>query len=312
MGPTICAMRTSVPLVSILTPFLNASRFLTEAVESVLKQSYSNWELLLINDGSTDASPSIAQAYAYRYPKQIFYFAHDDGKIHRLPATRNLGLRHCKGDLIALLDSDDIWFSTKLEQQVAELIRLPEAGMVFGRSEYWYDWEGSSAHTSKNNIPELAPPNHLYHPPELLKFSYPLGPLGSPCPSNLLIRSSTLKQVGGFVEGFQLYEDIALLAKIFLGYPVYVASECWDRYRIQPESISARARATGDDLRERALYFEWLGDYMTRTGIVDRELWKSYRAKTWEYRHPSAAAMVLGARRRMRPLKQLLKRLNSG
>src|ERR1700691_6786421 len=105
------------PFVSIITPFYNTERFLQEAIESVLAQTYSNWELLLVDDGSTDGSTAIAHRYADRAPAKIRYLAHPGRENRGLSASRNLGIAGAGGEFLALLDADDVWLPQKLEQQ---------------------------------------------------------------------------------------------------------------------------------------------------------------------------------------------------
>jgi hypothetical protein len=175
----------------------------------------------------------------------------------------------------------------------------PEAGMVFGRSEWWYDWAGSGQQTGKNHVPPLVPGGQLYAPPSLMKLSYPLGPAGAPCPSDVLLRHSAMIKVGGFEEEFnayQLYEDQAFLSKIYLSVPAIVSEACWDRYRIHDMSCSVLAERHGSWNRCRRLYFEWLQRYLRRNNVCDPEIWRLVRKRTWAYRHPRLAAAVRRAR----------------
>src|SRR5205085_967833 len=120
------------PLVSIIIPFLNAGPFIEETIESVRAQTYAEWELLLADDGSTDSSTATAKRYAEGYSNRVRYLEHA-GHVNRgLSATRNLGIRHSRGHLIAFLDADDVWLPHKLERQVAILNSQPEAAMVYG------------------------------------------------------------------------------------------------------------------------------------------------------------------------------------
>src|SRR5512133_2948096 len=89
------------PLVSIVMPFFNAERFMDEAVASVFSQTHHRWELLLINDGSTDASPEIARRYAAEHPSKVQYLEHPGHEHHGTATTRNLGLAHAKGAYFA-------------------------------------------------------------------------------------------------------------------------------------------------------------------------------------------------------------------
>jgi glycosyltransferase involved in cell wall biosynthesis len=91
-----------MPQVSVIVPILNRERFLSEAVESFLARTYDDWELLLVNDGSTDASPDIARENADRRPGRIVFLPHANG-AHGTPLAGNAG-----GDYVALLDAEDV------------------------------------------------------------------------------------------------------------------------------------------------------------------------------------------------------------
>ena len=97
----------SDPVVSIIVPFYNPGEFLAEAIASVFAQSYLDWELLLINDGTTDESLEVAQYFAEEQAVRVKLLAHPDGANHGLTETRNLGVRHARGEYIALLDAGD-------------------------------------------------------------------------------------------------------------------------------------------------------------------------------------------------------------
>jgi glycosyltransferase involved in cell wall biosynthesis len=235
---------TSKPLVSVITIFLDEEKFLEEAVESVLAQSYDNWELLLVDDGSTDDSTDIALRYVKRYPKKARYLEHPGHENRSMSASRNLGIANARGEYIAFLDADDVWLPRKMQEQVAILDAHPEAGMVYGLSQYWHSWTGNPEDTQRDFVPELGvQANKLYDPPMLLTLLHPLGTASAPQPSDILLRRETVERVGGFEETFrgmyQLYEDQAFLTKVYLQDPVFVANGHWDRYRLHPDSCSA-------------------------------------------------------------------------
>src|SRR5436190_7341573 len=117
--------------VSIVTPFLNAERFITESIESVLAQTWHGWELLLIDDGSTDGSTAIAQRYAAAHPEKIRYLTHQERRNCGASASRNLGARHARGEYLAFLDADDVYLPRKLEEQVPLLDAQPDAAMLY-------------------------------------------------------------------------------------------------------------------------------------------------------------------------------------
>src|SRR5262245_39269876 len=99
---------TGPPLISAITIFLNGDRFIREAIESVLAQTYQSWERLLGDDGSTDGSSAIALEYASRFPGRIRYIEHEGHHNRGMSASRNAGIRHARGRYIALLDADDV------------------------------------------------------------------------------------------------------------------------------------------------------------------------------------------------------------
>ncbi len=292
------------PAISIIVPYFNPGDFLREAIASVLSQTFTDWEVFLVNDGSTDGSDRIAAEFAAR-DARIQILSHVDGKNHGLPPTRNLGLRHCHGEFVALLDADDAWLPEKLQQQLELANAHPEAGMIFGRSRYWHSW--NPANPEPDSIPKLVHGERLYSPPELWKLCYPFGKFGAPCPSDLLIRRTVLESVGGFEECFDYrsptYEDIALLSKIFLNFLVYVSSECWDLYRRHDRSIWSRAMKDGSDERSREFFCEWTRTYLQEQKITHREVWRVFEKLTWRYRHPTLYRTVRVIRRTLRPLK---------
>ena len=117
-------------LVSVIIICLNGEKFLNEAIESVLAQSYKDWELLIVDDGSTDKSTEITRQYTHQYPKKIRYLEHANHQNRGMSASRNLGIRHAQGQWIAFLDADDIWLPEKLEYQVGIMVSQPEVSMI--------------------------------------------------------------------------------------------------------------------------------------------------------------------------------------
>ncbi len=300
-------MSTIGGLVSISIPFYNRELYLSEAVESVLAQTYARWELFLVDDGSTDRSTEIARSYAERFPEKIYYLQHPGHANCGVTRTRNLGASQSRGEYLAFLDSDDAFLPHKLEHQVAIMEAYPEAGLICGPSEYWYSWEGQGSSKNKDTIHPVAPAGKLYTPFSLLINSHPIGRYGAPCPSSFLLRRSSFDLVSGFVEAFnpdtcQLYEDTAFLTKLYLRVPVYITDCCSDRYRCHPQSIWNRTRGTLGEERERAFYFRWLRGYLRDQAINDPSLWKAIRKEGWKYWLPLPARVT-------RVLRRLGKRL---
>ena len=267
------------PLVSIIIIFLNAEKFIEEAIESAFAQTYNNWELLLVDDGSTDSSTRIALHYAEHYPEKVRYFEHPGHQNRGMSAARNLGLSHAKGAYIGFLDADDVWLPYKLEQQVAILNSYPEAGVVYGSTQYWCGWTGRPEDVRGDSVPELGVhTDALFKPPTLLTLLYPLGSATAPSMSNLLFRRRVVESTGGPEDSFKdIYEDRAFMSKVCLKESVFVASQCWDRYRQHPNSSLNVARGTSQHHDARLFFLNWLEKYLFEQGVEDAKVWKRLR-----------------------------------
>lgn len=284
---------SSKPLISSIIIFLNAEKFLEEAIESVFAQTYDNWELLLVDDGSTDESSAIALRSAEQYPGKVHYLEHDGHQNRGMSASRNKGISHAKGEYITFLDSDDVWLPRKLEQQVTILEAQPEAAMVYGPTQYWYSWTGKPEDLKRDFEGEIGvQPDTLVKPPTLLTLF--LQSRGGTLPGicSILVRRETIEQVGRFEEAFRgPYEDQVFLAKVCLKTAVFVTHECTDRYRQHPNSCCYVAIETGEYHPElphpaRQKFLNWLGQYLSEQEVKDPEIWQALQKELWPYRYP--------------------------
>ena len=122
-------------LVSVVIPSYNCGAFLDDAVGSVLGQTYANLELVIVDDGSQDDSAAIVRTWQSKTDK-IVYLKHEQNQ--GLAAARNTGIRQARGELIALLDADDVWLPDKLEVQLENMRQL-DVDAVFSN---WFVWDG--------------------------------------------------------------------------------------------------------------------------------------------------------------------------
>jgi glycosyltransferase involved in cell wall biosynthesis len=281
---SIAPVVTSQPLVSIVMIFFNAVKFLDEAIQSVFAQVYDNWELLLVDDGSTDGGTQIARQYAARYPEKIRYLEHTGHENRGMSASRNLGIYHARGQYIALLDADDVWLRNKLQYQVEILNRYPEVGLVVGPIEWWYSWSGKSEDRGRDFVAPFPPElrsDSLIEPPEMLIALIRKATVST---TSSLIRRGIIERAGGFEENFRgMFEDQAFAAKVYLTNRVFVAGDCHYRWRKHPDSCCAIA--VESDLYEQARgeFLTWLKDYLARhafkhsvlNSVLETELHKS-------------------------------------
>lgn len=278
-------------LVSVVLIFFNEEKFISEAIESVIHQTYTNWDLYLVDDGSTDRSTAIAKEYSKKFPEKIRYLEHKNHINSGMSASRNLGIKNSGGEYIALIDSDDKWLPNKLERQVSILKHSPEVSLIFGAPMYWYSWSGEDNDFKKDNVPDLGiETNKVYGPSELTLLLYPLGNSISPCPSDLFIKKSAIMEIEGFEEHFrgkyQVYEDQAFLSKIYLKYHIYVSDETWDYYRIHTEScmsVYTDWYKSENYYSIRKYFLNWFERYLKNQKIENANVWITLEKSKSEY-----------------------------
>ena len=113
---------------SVIIPTYNRSKYLSDALDSVLRQTFQDLEIIVVDDGSIDNSRDIVSRYAERHPGKIRYFYQDNKGPS---AARNVGIKEAKGDFIAFLDSDDLWLPDKLKEQLDVFSRNNKLGLVY-------------------------------------------------------------------------------------------------------------------------------------------------------------------------------------
>src|SRR6266581_3481789 len=219
------------PRVSVITPFLNAQSFLAEAIESVRAQSTPDWELLLIDDGSTDGSSAVARDYAAGAPERIRYLDHAGHRNRGKSVSRNLGIAHARGEFVVFLDADDLLLPHKLRHQTDLIDGHPHAAMVYGTTEYWTSWNRNGVARGGDRLGKLGVPPERVHSPPTLVTAWLRKPGTVPCLCAVLARTETVRRVGAFDEDIQdLYEDQVFLVRMAMAAPVYVESGCGERY----------------------------------------------------------------------------------
>jgi glycosyltransferase involved in cell wall biosynthesis len=119
-------VENSSPLVSIIMPTYNRATYIGETIASIKNQSYANWELIIMDDGSEDDTCNIVKNVS---DGRIRYY--NNGRIGITGTLKNKGIALSKGELIAFMDSDDLWHEAKLQTQVKALVQHPEAGFSF-------------------------------------------------------------------------------------------------------------------------------------------------------------------------------------
>jgi glycosyltransferase involved in cell wall biosynthesis len=190
-----------MPKVSVIIPTYERAHLVSQAIDSILAQTYDDREIIVVNDGSTDNTAEILAGYADRIT-----LIHQENR--GVAAARNAGMRVARGEYIAFLDDDDLWEPQKLAQQIPLLEIDPLVGLV-SSDMVFFDEEGIHPGTYWDGF---IPPATIT-PWTLLKGSF----LSVP---TIVIRQSCLAQVGYFDENLQVCEDYDLWLRIVEGWKV--------------------------------------------------------------------------------------------
>jgi glycosyltransferase involved in cell wall biosynthesis len=252
-----------MPRVSVIIPAYNAAAYLPCAIDSVVGQTYPDWEIVVVDDGSTDHTRAVVDSYQPQLTDKLQY-------IHQanrgLPAARNTGMRAARGELIALLDADDVWLPHRLARGVPVLDGDPEIGLAHARVVR-IDVQGSVTGQLKVAPEDLSG--------RIARKIYTRR-AHIVCPT-VMFRKACLDTAGWFDETMQATEDRDLWFRIALRSKVAYIDEVIAQYRLSPSSITTNL----DRLLKGQLYFAAKHyksgaatrlEYLQALGNIHREL----------------------------------------
>ncbi len=282
------------PRVSAIIIFLDEARFLAEAIDSVRAQSFGDWELILVDDGSTDGSSEIARVASDG--DRIRYMEHPGHANRGMSASRNAGIAASRGEFIAFLDADDVWSPDKLAEQLAIFDADPAIDMVYGRSLIWHEWEAGAA-TRDYHFPLGVEPGRAYPPGSLLPMLI-RNKVQTPTPIASMMRRSLVERVDGFEDEFRgMFEDQVFFAKTHLVSHCHVDDRSWAKYRQHGNSCTAQSAGHMQDIRARARFLRWLNRYLRRHTVRDAAI---RAALTWAWIEVAEQIALLAARKLLR------------
>jgi glycosyltransferase involved in cell wall biosynthesis len=209
------------PLVTIIIPTFNRAYILPRAIESILNQTMKDWELLIIDDGSTDNTEKLIVTFQEK-SKNIIYIKQPFNK--GVTAARNVALSRARGIYIAFLDSDDVWMPEKLQKQTAILDSKPEVGLVYTGAIFVND------RTGEKRIKHTTVEGDI-HAQEIID-----NPIGSP--SRVILRKEVFSTVGLFDEQFSNLEDWEMWIRITRKYSVAAINKPLINYTESDDSMS--------------------------------------------------------------------------
>ena len=257
------------PRVSIVIPTYNGLKFLPQTIASVMAQTFQNFELLLIDDGSSDGTAEWVAQFNHvqslnttnhqsdrQIGHQIRFFQQQRGGVS---AARNLGIQNAVGEFVAFLDADDLWVPTKLAHQVDYLTQHPQVGLVHG----WIalmDEAGTltgrvlSSRPEDSSLPCLLTKNSVA------------------C-QTVMVRRSGFEQAGVFDSKADTVEDWDVWMRVARFYPIAVLPEVLAHYR-QVETSLSRSHERMAPIYEYVIEknYAFCRDELTRLGLDDRKL----------------------------------------
>ena len=206
-------------MVSIVIPTYNSAQFITDTIQSVFVQTFTDWELIVVNDGSTDSTLNLLAG-----------ITHEKLKILDIPNggvsnARNTGYQHSNGSLVAFLDSDDIWLPDNLEKKVNYLKSNPDVGLVHSDTEIIDENGDTNGKVLRGKEGEILD--------ELLLWNETC----IPAPSSILVRKEVISEVGGFNTDLSTAADQEFFFRVASKFRIgRIPSITW-QYRVHPNNM---------------------------------------------------------------------------
>lgn len=208
-----------MPEISIIVPTYNYAHFIVDCLESIFSQTYKDFEVIVVDDGSTDDTAQVLEKYKGR-----IRYIHQENR--GLPAARNTGIRAAQGEYLAFLDSDDLWLPNKLDEQIRVLRNDADMGIIFSDASAFNE-RGVMRESilKEENIctgfcfQRLFMGNYLVMP-------------------TVMIRKRCLEKSGLFDESLTAVEDYDLWLRISLYYKIGFVSKILAQYRVHPSNMS--------------------------------------------------------------------------
>lgn len=238
------------PVVTVIIPTYNRAHLLSRALDSVLAQTFEDFEVLVVDDGSTDDTAALMAEYVAR-DERVRYLVQP--RNAGVSAARNRGLREARGAYIAFLDSDDEWLPTKLERQVDRFEVLPEdVGLVYGGVENVGADGERTVHTPEHR-------GDLFQ--TLLRKNVIHGTSG------VMLRRAAAVRAGFFDEEIPAIEDWEYWLRVLPHFDVDFVAEPLTRYH-DPHGVERKSLNTGENLDARDYLYRKHGAAMRRAGTA--------------------------------------------
>ncbi len=213
-------MEQKRPLISVITPTYNRADFLGEAIDSMLAQTYDHFEMIIVDDGSTDDTRALVERYQSD-PRIRYFYQENQGQS----VARNQGIAASKGQYICFLDSDNAWLPVRLERSIEAFRQNPSADIVYA-DNITIDEHGQEV--GRDDMSRYSG-RITYH---LLKDNFV-------SINTCIIRRYCFEAMGGFSPDDRLAEDYGLWLRFSTRYNFRYIPEFWSKYRVMDDQISS-------------------------------------------------------------------------
>lgn len=214
--------------VDVIIPAFNAAKYLPAALESVGSQTFEDWQIVLVDDGSTDNTAAVVAPFLARFGPKLKYIRQEN---HGMSAARNTAIRASTSELIALLDADDVWLPNRLADSLQAFAARPAAGIAYGLITYM-DQAGRPLGTFEGNVGHVEGRIAPYIYMRIVEL---------PCVT-VTIRRACIEEVGLFDETMRSTEDRDLWLRIALRHEVAFIPKVLAYYRTSPGSVSTNTQ----------------------------------------------------------------------
>ena len=247
-------MNTDLPLISVIMPCFNAEKYLATSISSVINQSYSNWELIIINDGSTDNSLPVIKTFTDNRLRVI------NQSNTGVCKARNNGLITAHGKFIAFLDADDTWHTECLRKLYSALLIHSEAALAY------CGWQNIGL--SSNYCQPFIPPDYEIKNKLPLLFENCRWPIHA-----CLTKKEYIVEAGLFDENLVTSEDFLLWLKIGTKYPIVRVPDVLAYYHFhsQHQATDNKAKTAINHWRAQKLFISLLPEYLETLSRNDIE-----------------------------------------
>lgn len=278
-----------LPKVSIVTPTFNRSRFIARLVKNVLSQTYQDFELVIIDDGSTDNTKELVDQSIKEFPNRIQYVYQPNQGSGK---ARNTGIKHARGKYVAFLDSDDEWLPEYLERTIAVLEKGDYQWTVTGARRIDIDKDGKEIDSQliKCNLQEFG----YFFKRELSLYEALLTGNVVGETSRIVVLKEALLAAGGFKDHLKLSQDYELWLRLAkANYKLFITDDPLVLYRKSVDSVTKTRLVEG--LRYG---FEIISQYSKDAVKLDPQYRKFYGEKLWGYardilKHPNRDYLLI-------------------